>query len=109
MPSRCWISSKRRTRRNRSRTTSIVHHSPTTSRHWATEQDMSSKLLRFTSPQRSELHHEMLAGRDQVSVLGGAGGGSGADLVDHRRVGQRGGVAELPALGHVAQEAPHDL
>ncbi len=27
----------------------------------------------------------------------------------HRRVGQGGGVAQGPALGHVAEEAAHDL
>ena len=32
-----------------------------------------------------------------------------SDLLDHRRVGQRGGVAQVPALGHVAEQPPHDL
>jgi hypothetical protein len=33
-----------------SRTINRLHHSPTTSRHWATEQFMSSKLVRCTNP-----------------------------------------------------------
>ena len=39
----------------------------------------------------------------------GGGRGAGADLVDDRGVGQRGRVAQLPALGDVAQEPAHDL
>src|SRR5205823_10961018 len=48
IPNRACKSSKRRTPRNASRTMSRLHHSPTTSRHWATEQCMSSKLVRCT-------------------------------------------------------------
>src|SRR5206468_4976189 len=48
IPSRAWKSSNRRTPKNASRTINRLHHSPTTSRHWATEQFMSSKLLRCT-------------------------------------------------------------
>src|ERR1044071_3690091 len=48
MPRRAWKSSNRRTPRNASRTISKLHHSPTTSRHCATEQFMSSKLRRCT-------------------------------------------------------------
>src|SRR5262249_6386053 len=57
MPSRCWNSSKRVTPRNASRTISNDHHSPTASRHWATEQCISEKLLRSTS----EFYHRTLA------------------------------------------------
>src|SRR3954452_13534107 len=46
IPKRDWNLSKRRTPREASRTTRRLHHSPTTSRHWATEQFMSSKLVR---------------------------------------------------------------
>src|SRR5437762_13370546 len=49
MPSRAWKSSNRRTPKNASRTISMLHHSPTTSRHCATEQFMSSKLVRCTT------------------------------------------------------------
>ncbi len=48
IPSRSWKSSKRVTPMKTSRTMSIDHHSPTTSRHWATEQCISAKLLRST-------------------------------------------------------------
>src|ERR671924_497102 len=44
-----------------------------------------------------------------TSILLGLGGGPVADLLDHRRVGERGRVAELASLGHVTQQAPHDL
>src|SRR5260370_406553 len=46
MPRRSWNWSKRVTPNIASRTISIDHHSPTTSRHWATEQCMSAKLFR---------------------------------------------------------------
>ena len=49
IPSRAWKSSNRRTPKNASRTINRLHHSPTTSRHWATEQFMSSKLVRCTT------------------------------------------------------------
>src|ERR1700686_3031147 len=49
IPSRAWKSSKRVTPRKASLTMSRLHHSPTTSRHWATEQVMSSKLVRCTN------------------------------------------------------------
>src|ERR1700678_2049580 len=48
IPRRFWKSSNRVTPKNTSRRISIDHHSPTTSRHWATEQCMSTKLLRST-------------------------------------------------------------
>src|SRR5664280_1674648 len=50
IPSRCWKSSNRVIPRKQSRTMSMVHHSPTTSRVWATEQFISSKLLRRMLP-----------------------------------------------------------
>ena len=50
MPSRRWKSSNRVTPRKQSRTMSMVHHSPTTSRVWATEQFMPSKLFRRMAP-----------------------------------------------------------
>src|ERR1700730_19406378 len=50
IPRRAWKSSKRVTPKNTSRRISIDHHSPTTSRHCATEQCMSAKLLRSTEP-----------------------------------------------------------
>ena len=46
MPRRTWKSSNLRTPRNASLTMSRLHHSPTTSRHLATEQVMYSKLVR---------------------------------------------------------------
>src|SRR2546421_1821562 len=49
IPSLAWKSSKRRTPRNASRMINRLHHSPTTSRHWATEQFISSKLVRCTT------------------------------------------------------------
>src|SRR3954447_21932189 len=48
IPSRAWKSSNRRTPKKASRTINRLHQSPTTSRHWATEQFMSSKLVRCT-------------------------------------------------------------
>src|SRR3954452_22582459 len=56
IPRRDWKSSKRRTPRKASRTISRLHHSPTTSRHWATEQFIVSKLVRFMTLQHSGLH-----------------------------------------------------
>ena len=53
---------------------SIDHHSPTTSRHWATEQCMSAKLLRSTRPEY-QLHHE--------TQLGGAPPSRRARLAGH--------------------------
>jgi len=50
IPSLAWKSSKRVTPRKASLTMSRLHHSPTTSRHWATEQVMPSKLVRCTNP-----------------------------------------------------------
>ena len=50
IPSRLWNSSKRVTPRKASRTMSMLHHSPTTSRHWATEQSKPAKLLRSIAP-----------------------------------------------------------
>src|SRR5256885_12093008 len=49
IPSRAWKSSNRRTPKNASRTINRLHQSPTTSRHWATEQFMSSKLVCCTT------------------------------------------------------------
>src|SRR5580700_1350427 len=48
MPRRAWKSSNRVTPKNASRTMSRLHHSPTTSRHCATEHLRSSKLVRCT-------------------------------------------------------------
>src|SRR5260370_23432154 len=50
IPSLAWKSSKRVTSRKAPLTMSRLHHSPTMSRHWATEQVMSSKLVRCTNP-----------------------------------------------------------
>src|SRR5436190_21581176 len=50
---------------------------------------------------------DRLLGEGSV-LLAGAGGPLG-DVVDHRRVGQRGDVAEMAALGHVLEQATHDL
>jgi hypothetical protein len=47
MPRLRWKSSKRRTPLKASRSTSRLHHSPTTSRVRATEQGMSAKLVRL--------------------------------------------------------------
>src|SRR3712207_4242608 len=47
--------------------------------------------------------------RRTPSVLGAAGRRLLLDLLDHPCVGQGGGVAEVAALGHVAEEAAHDL
>src|SRR3954454_11052704 len=44
-----------------------------------------------------------------VSLLAGAGGGPALELVDDAGVGEGGRVAEIAALGHIAQQAPHDL
>src|SRR6266508_132658 len=49
IPSRCWKSSKRDTPKKASLTMSMLHHSPTASRHCATEQVMSSKLFLCTN------------------------------------------------------------
>src|ERR687889_2272944 len=49
------------------------------------------------------------ARRGPGSVLRGSGGQLLLDQVHHRRVGQRGDVAELAVLGDVAEEPPHDL
>src|SRR5215218_10595534 len=43
------------------------------------------------------------------SVLGGGRGQLLLDQVHHRRVGQRGHVAEVAVLGHVPQQPAHDL
>src|SRR2546421_11654799 len=43
--------SKRVTPRKASRRMRRLHHSPTTSRHWATEQFMSSNLVRCIQPE----------------------------------------------------------
>jgi hypothetical protein len=48
MPRRSWKSSKRVTPKNASLTMSMLHHSPTASRHWAIEQLISRKLVRCT-------------------------------------------------------------
>src|SRR3954447_4228652 len=45
----------------------------------------------------------------RCSLLAGTGRGPALDLVDHAGVGQRGGVTEIAALGHVLQQPPHDL
>ena len=62
IPRRRWNSSNRVTPRKASRTMSMLHHSPTTSRHWATEQSMSAKLLRSMQP-GSGLHYETQCAR----------------------------------------------
>ncbi len=50
IPRRLWKSSNRVTPKKASRMMSMVHHSPTISRHWATEQSMSAKLFRSMPP-----------------------------------------------------------
>ncbi len=50
MPRRSWKSSNLVIPRKQSLMISMDHHSPTTSRVWATEQFISSKLLRRMTP-----------------------------------------------------------
>src|SRR5687768_1600878 len=57
MPSRSTRSSNRRTPRKQSRRMSSVHHSPTTSSAWATEQFMSANDALRASTIVRELHH----------------------------------------------------
>src|ERR1700737_4644479 len=122
MPSRSWNWSKRVTPRKASRTISIDHHSPTTSRHCATEQCMSAKLLRSTEPRIEGCIIErnlLLWLPGEACQLGGIrrGGRVEDHDADHRVVGHEqgraverqrpgAGVAEPlePALGagHVA-------
>src|ERR1700759_2658941 len=42
-------------------------------------------------------------------LVGGRSEVAGLDPLDHRGVGEGGGVAERLVLGDVAQQAPHDL
>src|SRR3954471_16386102 len=50
-----------------------------------------------------------IGAKTRWSLLAGTGGGAALDLVDDAGISQRGGVAEIAALGHVFQQPPHDL
>jgi len=63
IPRRSWKRSNRVTPKNASLMMSIVHHSPTTSRVWATEQLIPWKLvLRMASPYQIQLRYRTYSG-----------------------------------------------
>ena len=88
---------------------SIPYHTPGRAWRWPSCDGRPRRSRAATLVPTGTVAADVVGLGQQTSPPAGRPQPASADLVHHRGIGQRRGVAEVAALGHVAQQPAHDL